>query len=91
MEAIDMVLNLWQQSVTAHNDNVSAEGFQQCDLYVTCEPCIMCAAALSLLGTYLCGEKPWIQASICQPFFHVVLCIQGLLYGLKIMTLELLV
>ncbi|KAG0627621.1 hypothetical protein M758_2G216100 [Ceratodon purpureus] len=52
MEAIDMVLSLWQQPCTAHSDNVSTEGFQQCDLYVTCEPCIMCASALSLLGTY---------------------------------------
>lgn len=30
----------------------------RCDLYVSCEPCIMCAAALSLLGfrsvTYGC-------------------------------------
>lgn len=51
MEAIDMVLFNWQQSSTACNDNVSTEGFQQCDLYVTCEPCIMCASALSLLGT----------------------------------------
>lgn len=56
MEAIDMVLFNWQQSSTACNDNVSTEGFQQCDLYVTCEPCIMCASALSLLGTYFCLE-----------------------------------
>jgi len=60
MEAIDMVLSLRQQSSTAHNGNVSDEGFQQCDLYVTCEPCIMCAAALSLLGFrkvyYGCGN-----------------------------------
>ncbi|KAG0627610.1 hypothetical protein M758_2G215000 [Ceratodon purpureus] len=60
MEAIDMVLCLWQQSLTAHSDNVSTEGFQQCDLDVTCEPCIMCASALSLLGFrkvyYGCGN-----------------------------------
>lgn len=60
MEAIDMVLSHRQQSSTTHNDNVSTEGFQQCDLYVTCEPCIMCASALSLLGFrkvyYGCGN-----------------------------------
>jgi len=27
-----------------------AAGFERCVLYVTCEPCIMCAGALSLLG-----------------------------------------
>lgn len=75
MEAIDMVLSHRQQSSTTHNDNVSTEGFQQCDLYVTCEPCIMCASALSLLGTFFmrtltCDElqKFWIQAAICQFF-----------------------
>ncbi|KAG0627585.1 hypothetical protein M758_2G212500 [Ceratodon purpureus] len=60
MEAIDMVICLWQQSSTAHSDSVSTGGFQQCDLYVTCEPCIMCASALSLLGFrevyYGCGN-----------------------------------
>ncbi|KAG0588691.1 hypothetical protein KC19_2G262100 [Ceratodon purpureus] len=60
MEAIDIVLCLWHQSSTAHSDSVSTGGFQQCDLYVTCEPCIMCASALSLLGFrevyYGCGN-----------------------------------
>ncbi|XP_024395748.1 tRNA-specific adenosine deaminase TAD2 isoform X1 [Physcomitrium patens] len=50
MVAIDMVLSKWQQLSATPNVNPSTEGFQQCDLYVTCEPCIMCAAALSLSG-----------------------------------------
>ena len=37
-----------------------AAGFDRCSLYVTVEPCIMCAGALSLLGfervTYGCGN-----------------------------------
>lgn len=30
-----------------------ASVFRECDLYVTCECCIMCAAAMNLLG--VCG------------------------------------
>lgn len=30
----------------------TSEIFQQCTLYVTCEPCIMCAAALAILSIH---------------------------------------
>ncbi|GLC73659.1 hypothetical protein PLESTF_001405500 [Pleodorina starrii] len=40
--------------------SVQEAGFDRCDLYVTVEPCIMCAGALSLLGFrqvfYGCGN-----------------------------------
>ncbi|GLJ18773.1 hypothetical protein SUGI_0335240 [Cryptomeria japonica] len=48
MEAIDNLLHLCQ---SAHlTQQQVAQRFAACELYVTCEPCIMCAAALSLLG-----------------------------------------
>lgn len=48
MEAIDKVLKEWQQLGLCQQQ--VAEKFSACELYVTCEPCIMCAAALSILG-----------------------------------------
>ncbi|GLJ14028.1 hypothetical protein SUGI_0224220 [Cryptomeria japonica] len=48
MEAIDSLIylcraaHLTQQQVT--------QRFAACELYVTCEPCIMCASALAVLG-----------------------------------------
>ncbi|XP_020108234.1 tRNA-specific adenosine deaminase 2 isoform X1 [Ananas comosus] len=48
MEAIDALLEEWQK--IGLNQLEVAEKFSRCDLYVTCEPCIMCATALSILG-----------------------------------------
>lgn len=51
MEAIDVLLEQWQK--TGLSVSEVAEKFSKCTLYVTCEPCIMCAAALSILGICL--------------------------------------
>ncbi|MCL7043728.1 hypothetical protein MKW94_020606 [Papaver nudicaule] len=48
MEAIDSLLEQWQRNGLSKTE--IAIKFSRCDLYVTCEPCIMCAAALSTLG-----------------------------------------
>ncbi|KAJ0985288.1 hypothetical protein J5N97_003644 [Dioscorea zingiberensis] len=58
MDAIDSVLEKWQKIGLDHLQ--VAEKFSKCDIYVTCEPCIMCASALSILGIrkvyYGCGN-----------------------------------
>ncbi|XP_043719225.1 tRNA-specific adenosine deaminase TAD2 [Telopea speciosissima] len=48
MEAIDVLLEQWQRNGLSASE--VAQKFLRCDLYVTCEPCIMCATALSILG-----------------------------------------
>ncbi|XP_057806443.1 tRNA-specific adenosine deaminase TAD2 isoform X3 [Salvia miltiorrhiza] len=48
MEAIDMLLEKWKKNgLTTEEIELR---FSKCTLYVTCEPCIMCAAALSIIG-----------------------------------------
>nr|GMD24194.1 tRNA-specific adenosine deaminase 2 [Ipomoea batatas] len=58
MEAIDILLEQWKKSGLSPSE--VSERFSKCVLYVTCEPCIMCAAALSFLGIkeayYGCGN-----------------------------------
>ncbi|PWA58668.1 APOBEC/CMP deaminase, zinc-binding [Artemisia annua] len=48
MEAIDVLLEQWKKEDLTKAE--VAERFSKCYLYVTCEPCIMCAASLSFLG-----------------------------------------
>ncbi|KAL9252031.1 tRNA-specific adenosine deaminase TAD2-like protein, partial [Drosera capensis] len=48
MEAIDSLLERWQKDGLSKTE--VAMKFSNCVLYVTCEPCIMCAGALSILG-----------------------------------------
>lgn len=48
MEAIDTLLEEWQK--IGFDQLEVADRLSECDLYVTCEPCIMCATALSILG-----------------------------------------
>ena len=48
MEAIDELIGQWQKDRLSPSQ--VAEKFSKCVLYVTCEPCIMCASALSFLG-----------------------------------------
>ncbi|XP_059286710.1 tRNA-specific adenosine deaminase TAD2 isoform X2 [Lycium ferocissimum] len=58
MEAIDFLVEQWQKNGLSPLE--VSERFSKCTLYVTCEPCIMCAAALSYLGIkeayYGCGN-----------------------------------
>lgn len=48
MEAIDILIEAWQRDGLSTSE--VADKFSKCKLYVTCEPCIMCASALSIIG-----------------------------------------
>ncbi|BBN14773.1 tRNA-specific adenosine deaminase 2 [Marchantia polymorpha subsp. ruderalis] len=63
MEAVDMILAPWTPSECPEAGSIKEQltkKFGECELYVTCEPCIMCAAALAILGIkkvyYGCGN-----------------------------------
>uniref|UniRef100_A0A0D3EBR1 CMP/dCMP-type deaminase domain-containing protein n=1 Tax=Brassica oleracea var. oleracea TaxID=109376 RepID=A0A0D3EBR1_BRAOL len=55
MEAIDELIGQWQKDRLSPSQ--VAEKFSKCVLYVTCEPCIMCASTLSFLVKKLKEEK----------------------------------
>lgn len=48
VEAIDVLLEQWQKNGLSMAE--VAQKFSNCSLYVTCEPCIMCASSLSFLS-----------------------------------------
>lgn len=50
MEAIDILIEAWQRDGLSTSE--VADKFSRCKLYVTCEPCIMCASALSIVGMF---------------------------------------
>ncbi|KAF2576361.1 hypothetical protein F2Q70_00005222, partial [Brassica cretica] len=58
MEEIDELIGQWQKDRLSPSQ--VAEKFSKCVLYVTYEPCIMCASTLSFLGIkevyYACGN-----------------------------------
>lgn len=62
MEAIDVLLEQWKKSGLTKED--IALRFLKCRLYVTCEPCIMCAAALSIIGMGRQIYSPWFAVLI---------------------------
>ncbi|XP_062030367.1 tRNA-specific adenosine deaminase TAD2-like isoform X1 [Rosa rugosa] len=66
MEAIDTLLKQWREKRLSTSE--VAEIFSKCNLYVTCEPCIMCAAALSIVGNFPLGQ-------VSRKYFMAVLMI----------------
>ncbi|XP_039131770.1 tRNA-specific adenosine deaminase TAD2-like [Dioscorea cayenensis subsp. rotundata] len=58
MDAIDSLLRKWQK--IGPDQLQVAEKFSKGDIHVTCEPCIMCASAMFILGIrkvyYGCGN-----------------------------------
>lgn len=66
MEAIDVLMEQWQKNKLSTSE--VAGKFSSCSLYVTCEPCIMCASALSILGMPLQLFCIWSKTVIlCIP------------------------
>ncbi|WZZ07129.1 hypothetical protein YC2023_093050 [Brassica napus] len=71
-EAIDELIGQWQKDRLSPSQ--VAEKFSKCVLYVTCEPCIMCASTLSFLVKKLKEEKcRGIMADAAVSLFNSVL------------------
>ncbi|TYI87606.1 hypothetical protein E1A91_D04G147600v1 [Gossypium mustelinum] len=80
MEAVDNLLEMWQRDKLLKVE--VAKKFSQCILYITCEPCIMCAAVLSFLGVkevyYGCANEKFggcgsilsLHSSCSEPFIR---------------------
>ncbi|KAK3430830.1 hypothetical protein EUGRSUZ_E02304 [Eucalyptus grandis] len=62
MEALDVFLEQWQR--TEFLSAEVAEEYSVCSLYVTCELCIMCAAALSIICTSV--DHTEIKLNFCK-------------------------
>ncbi|GIL97785.1 hypothetical protein Vretimale_3333 [Volvox reticuliferus] len=62
------------QMLAVSNGSVQDAGFERCDLYVTVEPCIMCAGAISLLGFrqvyFGCGNDRFGGCGSILPINH---------------------
>ncbi|XP_056163586.1 tRNA-specific adenosine deaminase TAD2-like isoform X2 [Syzygium oleosum] len=62
MEALDVLFEKWQR--TRFSSAEVAERFSACSLYVTCEPYIMCAAALSIIGIKMAVQMINLEAMV---------------------------
>ncbi|KAJ8422904.1 hypothetical protein Cgig2_026425 [Carnegiea gigantea] len=82
MEAVDGLLQLWQEDGLLQFDAIIR--LSECVLCVTCEPCMMCAAALSFLGW---KEEPLPSPTIKGSIIAIV-AISGLLNAVSDWLIE---
>lgn len=70
MEAIDILIEAWQRDGLSTSE--VANKFSKCKLYVTCEPCIMCASALSILGMFSFSRVSMLRSLSVQRVLVIV-------------------